>query len=141
MAEPSSPEPSPEPSSEPSSGPDLSRRARGAWGERRAAAHLRRAGFVVVDRNWRSPERAVAGELDLVARGGTMLVFCEVKARRRAGHGGAVGAVGPTKQERIRRLAASWLRHHEALVAGIDEIRFDVIAIDGVDLQHWEAAF
>ena len=118
---------------------DLSRRARGRWGEDRAARHLQRRGYHIVDRNWRAPEREIGGELDLVACRDGVVVFCEVKARRSNGHGGAVAAVGPVKQDRIRRLAASWLRH-----CGPDDVagvRFDVIAIDGVRLRHWERAF
>ncbi len=119
---------------------DRSRRARGAWGEDRAAAHLARLGYLIVDRNWRSPEREVAGELDLVALHDGVLVFCEVKARRTGGHGGAVAAVGAAKQERIRGLAASWLRARGDDVVH-DGVRFDVIAIDGVRLRHWTSAF
>jgi putative endonuclease len=117
---------------------DLSRRARGRWGEDRAVAHLRRLGFEIVDRNWRSPEREVGGELDVVAAQGPLLVFCEVKARRRSGYGGAVAAVDERKQERIRALAACWLR---VRAWPVDEVRFDVITIDGVTLRHHRAAF
>ena len=49
----------------------------GAYGERVAEAHLRGLGMVISDRNWRC-----AGELDIVARDGDVLVFCEVKTRR-----------------------------------------------------------
>ena len=69
--------------------PDLSRRARGQWGEDLAAAHYRRVGYTVLDRNW----RCTTGELDLVARRGTTVVFCEVKARRTDGFGGPAAAV------------------------------------------------
>jgi Holliday junction resolvase-like predicted endonuclease len=46
--------------------------------------------------------------------------------------------VTSAKQAQVRRLAESWLR-----VAGSPavDIRFDVVAIDGVDLAHYEAAF
>lgn len=118
---------------------DLSNRARGRWGEAVAARHLRSLGFTVLDAPWRPPEPELRGDLDLVARRGDLVVFCEVKARRDAGRfGGAVAAVGPVKQERIRVLAASWLRHHRP---GDVDVRFDVIAIDGVRLTHYEAAF
>jgi putative endonuclease len=119
---------------------DRSSRARGRWGEERAVAHLRRLGFTIVDRNWRSPEREVPGELDIVAIDGEsdLVVFCEVKARRRGGHGGAVAAVGVVKQRRIRVLAESWLRCRDHVAAAV---RFDVITIDGVVLRHWDAAF
>ena len=117
---------------------DLSRRARGRWGEDRAVTHLRRLGYHIVDRNWRSGEREVTGELDIVAEDGDTVVFCEVKARRSNGFGGAAAAVGEAKQQRIRELAASWLRGR----AGDGRpVRFDVITIEGVALTHFESAF
>lgn len=119
--------------------PDLSNRSRGRWGEARAARHLRSLGFVVLDAGWRPPERELQGDLDLVARRGDVLVFCEVKARRDAGRfGGAIAAVGVAKQVQVRTLAVSWLHHHHP---GDVDIRFDVIAIDGVRLTHYEGAF
>lgn len=118
--------------------PDQSRRARGRWGEDRAVGHLRRIGYEIVDRNWRPAERHVRGELDIVAYDGDTLVFCEVKARRSGRHGGAIGAVGPDKQSRIRALAEIWLLQSDRVHDGI---RFDVVTIDGVRLRHWIAAF
>ena len=117
---------------------DLSNRARGQWGEARAAAHLRSLGYVIIDRNWRPPERELGGDLDLVARLDHLIVFCEVKARLNARYGGGAAAVDHTKQQRVRRLAASWLRQHE--LTHLD-VRFDVIAIDGVTVKHHPAAF
>jgi putative endonuclease len=115
---------------------DWSSRARGRWGEDRAAARFRALGFAVVDRNWRSPEREFPGELDVVARRGDLVVFCEVKARR--GRGMAVMAVGAVKQGKIRTLAEAWLRAHD--VDDVD-VRFDVVTVEGVTLEHYEAAF
>ena len=117
---------------------NLASRSRGRWGERRAAAHYRALGFEIVALNWRSPVRELPGELDLVVEREGLLVFCEVKARQSSGYGGAARAVDEVKQERIRALAAAWL-------AGSDrddvDVRFDVIAIDGVTLTHLESAF
>ena len=87
---------------------DLSNRARGRWGEARAAAHLRSLGFGILDHNWRPSERQLRGDLDLVARRSDLLVFCEVKARRNARYGGGAAAVDRDKQQRVRRLADSW---------------------------------
>ncbi len=117
---------------------DHSNVARGRWGEALACRHLQRSGHRIVDRNWRSPERDVRGELDVVSFDGDVVVFSEVKARRRVGFGGAAAAVDDRKQQQIRSLAESWLRLHGEL---IDRVRFDVIAIDGVHLTHLEAAF
>lgn len=119
--------------------PDLANRSRGRWGESLAARHLRALGFQVLDAGWRPPERELRGDLDLVARRGDLLVFCEVKARRDAARfGGAVAAVNAAKQQQVRTLAASWLRQR---CPGRVDVRFDVIAIDGVRLTHYEGAF
>jgi len=117
---------------------DLSNVARGRWGEQRAARHLERAGLEIIDRNWRSPERYVGGELDLIACVDDLVVFCEVKARKRSGFGGAASAVDDRKQQQIRQLAESWLRLNGER---FERVRFDVVAIDGLELAHLEAAF
>ena len=117
---------------------DQSKRARGRWGENRACVLLRTAGYHLLDRNWRSPERHVRGELDIVAIVDDVVVFCEVKARRRDTFGGAAAAVDRRKQEQIRLLAASWLRLTEV---DYQRVRFDVVSIDGVRAEHIEAAF
>ena len=114
--------------------PDLSRRARGQWGEDLAAAHYRRVGYTVLDRNW----RCTTGELDLVARRGTTVVFCEVKARRTDGFGGPAAAVDGRKQLRLRRLAAQWLASHDV---GRVDVRFDVVTVTGTAVEVIEAAF
>ena len=114
--------------------PDLSNRARGRWGEELAAAHYRRLGYEVLDRNWRSP----TGELDLVVRDGATIVFSEVKARRTDRFGPAASAVTVEKQRRIRQLAVEWLRANELRA---DSIRFDVVAITGSRLELIAAAF
>lgn len=117
---------------------DLSNRARGAWGESRAARHFRSLGFEIVDAGWRPPERELQGDIDLVARCGDLIVFCEVKARTSKRYGGAVAAVTESKQAQVRRLAESWLR---AAGSPQVDVRFDVVAIDGVELTHYPAAF
>ena len=114
--------------------PDLSNRARGQWGEDLAAAHYRRLGYEILDRNWRSP----TGELDLIVRTGETIVFSEVKARRTADYGPASAAVTVAKQRRIRQLAIEWLRAHDLHA---DSLRFDVVAITGTELDLITDAF
>jgi Holliday junction resolvase-like predicted endonuclease len=46
--------------------------------------------------------------------------------------------VNVPKQQQVRILAESWLREHRP---GAVDVRFDVIAIDGVRLTHYEGAF
>jgi putative endonuclease len=94
----------------------------GVHGERVAAAYLTDAGLRVLDRNWRCRE----GELDIVAREGDALVFCEVKTRRGVGFGHPAEAVTPTKQRRLRTLAQRWLAAHDEHAP---ELRFDVVGV------------
>jgi putative endonuclease len=111
----------------------------GAHGERIAAAYLTDRGLRVLDRNWRCRD----GELDIVARDGDALVFCEVKTRRAVGFGHPVEAVGHVKQRRLRTLAQRWLAAHEEHAP---ELRFDVVGVlvrtEGPALvTHLRAAF
>jgi len=108
--------------------------ARGRWGEDQAARYYRRAGFEIVARNW----RCAAGEIDLIARQGQLIVICETKARRSDRFGPAAGAVDARKQQRLRRLAARWL--HESGTSGVT-VRFDVAAITGVEIEIIAGAF
>jgi putative endonuclease len=115
------------------------RRELGRLGEALAGARLETAGLRVVARNWRCRE----GEIDLVAAGPGLLVFCEVKTRRGHGYGTPAAAVTPAKQARLRRLAAAYLA---ASAAPPRRVRFDLVAVTwprggepGVD--HLEGAF
>jgi putative endonuclease len=94
----------------------------GVRGERIAAAFLADAGLQVLDRNWRCRE----GELDLVARDGDALVFCEVKTRRGIGYGHPVEAVTAAKRRRLRLLAQRWLAAHDQHAP---DLRFDVVGV------------
>jgi putative endonuclease len=94
----------------------------GDHGERIAAAFLTDVGLHVLDRNWRCRE----GELDLVARDGDALVFCEVKTRRGTGYGHPVEAVTADKRRRLRVLAQRWLAAHDEHAP---DLRFDVVGV------------
>jgi len=110
----------------------------GQYGEQVAAEQLERAGLQVLARNWRCAE----GELDIVARDGDALVFCEVKARSSVRFGDPSEAVSREKAVRIRRLALRWLAAN-----GISgrELRFDVVTVlrcaDGPRVRHMRGAF
>ncbi|GGB97909.1 YraN family protein [Cellulomonas carbonis] len=94
----------------------------GRYGEGVAAAHLGRAGWEVLDRNWRGR----AGEIDIVALDGEELVVVEVKTRSGDGFGHPAEAVTPVKLARLRRLAAEWLDAHDVRPRGV---RIDVVAV------------
>ena len=111
-----------------------SRQRRGFDGETSAAQWYEARGYEVLDRNWRCRR----GELDLVLRLGSTLVFCEVKSRASDRFGTGAEAITYDKRARIRRLAAKWLAAKSARPASI---RFDVATIRGDQLDVIEAAF
>jgi len=122
------------------------RRGLGAFGERLAADHLIRSGYVLVECNWRSR----FGELDIVATDGRALVFCEVKTRVAGGRSGPatpLEAIGAVKRRRLRRLAREWLYEHSGEHPSTDALRFDAIGVivnragGLLALEHVEAAF
>ncbi|MCA5893247.1 YraN family protein [Isoptericola sp. NEAU-Y5] len=99
----------------------------GRYGERVAARHLEQQGMRLLDRNW----RGTAGELDLVARDGDLLVAIEVKTRSGTAFGHPAEAVTPAKLARIRRLTGQWLAERALEVAGgrFAGVRVDVVAV------------
>ncbi len=109
----------------------------GADGESVAANRYERAGFTIVARNWRCPE----GEIDLIARLGSLLVVCEVKTRSSDRYGGGAAAVGVAKQRRIRHAAIRFLETQPWTA----DVRFDVAVVrpgpHGFAIEVIEGAF
>lgn len=100
------------------------RQTLGRLGEDAAVLAYAAQGLHVAARRWRRAE----GELDLVLRGGDLLVFCEVKTRRGDRCGRPEEAVGPARLIRLRRLARRYLA--EEPPRGVSTFRFDVAAVE-----------
>jgi putative endonuclease len=98
------------------------RRSLGDRGEDLAAAALKKRGYKVLERNYRTP----LGEIDLIARHQGVLVFIEVKTRTSARFGAAQEAVHYGKQARYRKLADYYLKQKRL---GEIAVRFDVVGI------------
>ena len=94
----------------------------GLRGEAVAEATLRRAGFEILARRFRTR----AGEIDIVAREGATLVFVEVKTRRSTEHGSPAEAVTPPKRARLARAAQAYL-HLRGLYDPV--CRFDIVEV------------
>jgi putative endonuclease len=106
------------------------RAADGARAEALAADFLTRHGLIIVERNWRRRH----GEIDVIARDGEMLVFIEVRLRRRSDFGGAAASITAAKQSRLLRAAALYL----ARFANAPPCRFDAILLDALDAARIE---
>ena len=105
-----------------------------------ALAWLQARGLVLVERNYRVARGpgARGGEIDLILRDrdGT-LVFVEVRSRRSAARGGAAASVGAAKQRTLVYAA----QHYLMRLAALPPCRFDVVAIDGGEVEWLQGAF
>lgn len=96
----------------------------GRRGEEAAFFYLRRLGYIVVARDWRSGK--VRGDLDLVAWEGDTLCFVEVKSRTDRSVATAEAAVDDDKTRVLRRLARQYLLAMDTVP---EAMRFDVLSI------------
>lgn len=95
----------------------------GRRGEEEAYFFLRRHGYVVIARNYRSPRSR--SELDLVAWDGETLCFVEVKTRTTRDVKPAELAVDAEKQRDLGRVAREFLRK----MKGAPLFRFDIVSV------------
>src|SRR5262245_56662249 len=103
------------------SGPEQLRTVR--RGEEEAYFYLRRLGYVMGARNYRSPRSR--SELDLIGWDGDVLCFIEVKTRTTRDIQPAEAAVDQEKQRDLSRVARDFLRK----VRGTPAFRFDIVSI------------
>ncbi len=103
----------------------------GERGELEALFFLRRQGYVITARRWRSPE--LNGDLDLVAWEGDTLCFIEVKSRSERDQAPAALAIGQAKRRMLSRMAREYLRDLPRPRNGADAdrtlTRFDFVSV------------
>lgn len=81
----------------------------------------------------------------MVARKGSLLVFCEVKTASSGAVIEPLERLGRAQQQRLRRAAADWLRANPQ--RGVVELRFDAafVRLDEVsrasEVEYYEDAF
>ncbi len=121
------------------------RRRTGEIAEDLVARRLAARGWEIVERN----ARTRYGELDVVARDGSTLVFVEVKSAREGTSFGPekpILAIDARKQRRVRRLATAWMSERPGQ-APYAEIRFDAVGVTldrhgrAVDVDYVKGAF
>jgi len=106
----------------------------GISAESRAAAFLIAKGFRILARRWKSP----VGEIDIIARRRSLLIFVEVKARDRLDD----AAWSVTDRQRLRIIAAAeaWLARYPD--DRIRDMRFDAVLVaPGRIPRHIPSAF
>ena len=100
-----------------------SRQHTGQRAEELAALYLREQGLQILERNYRRR----LGELDIMARGESVLVVAEVRTRASDAFGGAAASVGWRKRQRITRAASALLQQHPECARL--PVRFDVLIV------------
>ena len=115
----------------------------GIRGEFEALFHLRRLGYIVVERRWRSPE--LNGDLDLVAWEGDTLCFIEVKTRTARDMTPAALAIDEAKRRMLQKMAASYVRTLPQEYREDVLMRFDIVSVyllgDAVECELVRDAF
>ena len=112
---------------------ELGRRA-----ETLTANHLEQLGFTLLARNARLGRL----ELDIIARRGQLVVFCEVRSRTDDRFISPADTITSVKIRRLRQAATLWLR--QAKLGSVD-VRFDaacvVFDVPQGRLTYYEGAF
>ena len=96
----------------------------GRWGEDRATEYLRRMGYTIVARDWKSGHR----DIDIIALDKEIMVFVEVKTRRNRLFVDPEMAVDYQK----RRSLQSAMNHYVKYFRVDNDIRFDIITVVGM---------
>ena len=111
----------------------------GRRGENAAARFLDRRGYEILERNW----ECAAGEADIIARDGDVLVFVEVKTRSSTEKGLPAEAVDEAKRKRYGRIASLYVKNYEVPDVSVrfDVVSLLVIAPDRVLMHHYINAF
>ena len=113
----------------------MNKREKGSKYEALAVDYIKNKGYKILELNYRCKQ----GEIDIIAQDGKYIVFIEVKYRASASYGSAANAVFFRKQQNISRVAAFYLLRRN--MTEDTPCRFDVIAIDGNMIHHYENAF
>ena len=111
----------------------------GKLGEDLAVRFIERLGYEVIERNW----TCSAGEADIIAYDGDVLVFIEVKTRSNIDKGLPEEAVTPEKRARYEKIAMWYVSQINPEDC---PMRFDVIGImitgeNSAVLRHCKNAF
>lgn len=101
----------------------------GDLAEALVADYLQARGLRLLERNY----RCRMGEIDLILAEGTILVFVEVRLRRRSDFGGAAASITAAKRQRILRAARHYLSGKPEPVCRFDAVLLDALSADRIE--------
>ncbi len=109
-------------------------REKGNLGEKKAIDFLLNKGYSIIETNYQKKY----GEIDIIAKKDTYIIFIEVKYRKNINKGYPREAVCLKKQKKIKNTALSYILENNI---NDTDFSFDVIEIIGSDITHIENAF
>ena len=112
---------------------------KGAKAEDLAVDYLISKGFKILERNFRTS----FGEIDIIAKKKSTLIFVEVKSEFSKAEFFAEEKITQQKKKKISQVAEYFLLKNLQKLSKIEEIRFDVIVVKGIkgEIVHYESAF
>ena len=111
----------------------MTNHARGLVAEEEALHFLEGKGFFLLHKRFKTK----AGEIDLIVSNGSLIVFCEVKARKT--YDEAAYSISEKAQSRIRLCAEIWLAENPDHAH--KDCRFDCALVLPFTIEHIENAF
>lgn len=105
----------------------------GKLGEKKAQKYLKKQGYKILERNFKTP----FGEVDIIAANDDTVAFIEVKTRSSDRFGQPNEAVDKTRQQRYIRSAEYYFLNRDAEVT----IRFDIVEVLNGKINHIINAF
>lgn len=109
----------------------------GKKGENEARKFLLNKGYIILETNYRNK----IGEIDIIAKEGSVLVFIEVKTRTSTSFGYAYEAVGHRKQQKIINTSKVYIKYKQYYNI---QARYDIIEVyftNKLIINHLENAF
>lgn len=109
------------------------RQSLGKEGETIAARFLAEQSYELVKKNYRYGH----GEIDLIVKKDNILIFVEVKFRSCSAFGYPEDSVRAAKRKKVQATADAFIEE----INWMSDIRFDIVAITGNEIEHFQDAF
>lgn len=113
----------------------MNKRKVGTDYEQKAMEFLTKQGFRIKDINFRTRQ----GEIDIIGYDGNVLVFVEVRFRKKLGIVGALESVNLRKQRQICKMSLFYMNRYK--IAMNIQIRYDVVAMSESEICWMKNAF
>lgn len=110
----------------------LSKKEKGDIAEEKALDFLEKKGFTLWQKNYRYKK----GEIDLIVSKDNLLVFVEVRSLASVAFGFPEQTISTKKKQLLLQTAEQFIIEHNWL----KNIRFDIIAINKENIEHFEDA-